>query len=72
MMKKQPAPPPVDPFEYECWLDSVIRLDEAAAIRGCCTETLKREARRGRLKLFNISERLLGARRRDILFLPKH
>ena len=64
-----PDPLPTDPVERERWLDGIVRLAEAAAMRGVHPDTLKREAAKGRLKLLRLSERLLGVRRRDVLML---
>jgi hypothetical protein len=66
---KQHLTPPTDPVERERWLDGVVRLSEAAAMRGVHSDTLRREAKKGRLKLLKLSERLIGVRRRDALML---
>jgi hypothetical protein len=62
--------PNLDPIERQRWLDAIIPLQEAAQLRGVHVETLKREAKRGRLTLIRVSERRLGIRRRDALAIP--
>lgn len=42
--------------------DPVVSLREAAAIIGCHPDTLKNQARRGKLTILRISERRLGIR----------
>jgi hypothetical protein len=63
------ASTPTDPVERERWLDGIVRLQEAAALRGVHPDTLRREAASGRLKIIKLSERALGVRRRDALLL---
>jgi hypothetical protein len=70
-MKTHHSPDPiVDPIERQRWLDTIIPLQEGAALRGVHVETLKREAARGRLTLIRVSTRRLGIRRRDALAIP--
>jgi hypothetical protein len=61
--------PPTDPTERERWLDGIVRLAEGAELRGVSTDTLRREAARGRVKLLQLSERAKGIRRRDALMM---
>jgi hypothetical protein len=50
-MKQHPTiAAPTDPVEYERWLNGIVRLAEAARLRGVHPETLRREAARGRIK----------------------
>ena len=42
--------------------DPIISLKDAAALAGCHAETLKNEAKRGKLTLLRISERRIGVR----------
>jgi len=55
--------PPVDPVEYERWLDEVLRLREGAQIRKVHPDTLKKEAE-AKGELLRLSARVLGVRRR--------
>ena len=43
-------------------VDPIISLKDAAVIAGCHAQTLKNEAKRGRLTLIRISERRIGVR----------
>jgi hypothetical protein len=47
-------------------IDPMILIQEAAFIAGVHRETLKNEARRGRLKLFRISQRKIGVRQSEL------
>jgi len=61
-------PPPTDPTEYARWLDGIASLQEGARLAGdISVDTLRREARKGRYRLIQVSERRLGIRRRDAL-----
>jgi hypothetical protein len=62
-------PPPADPIEYQGWLDSIVRLSIGARLRGVHPETLRREARKGRVKLVQMTENTLGIRRREALMI---
>jgi hypothetical protein len=67
----QSSPPPTDPLERERWLDAIIPLEEAAALRGDCTpEALIRGHRKGTVKLIRRTTRLWGMRRREALAMP--
>jgi hypothetical protein len=69
-MKRTTVPellPPLDPTEHHRWLEGIVPLQEGALLRGTSVDTLKREHRRGRVKLERISERLWGIRRRVAL-----
>jgi hypothetical protein len=63
-------PDPADWLAYQKWLDGICSLQEAAELRGVHTDTLKKEARAGRLKIVWRSAGRLGVRRRDALMLP--
>jgi hypothetical protein len=54
-------------LEYEQWLDGIVKLAEGAELRRVSVDTLRREARKGRVKLLQTSERSVGIRRRDAL-----
>jgi len=58
----KPAVPPVDPIEYQRWLDGLAPLQEGAQLRGVSVDTLKREHAKGR-----VSVRRWGIRRRVAL-----
>jgi len=55
--------------EYERWLDGIADLEEGARLRRVSIDTLKREAKKGRVKLLQISEGRFGVRRRDALLM---
>jgi hypothetical protein len=63
----KPAVPPVDPIEYQRWLDGLAPLQEGAQLRGVSVDTLKREHAKGRVKLERVSVRRWGIRRRVAL-----
>jgi hypothetical protein len=69
MMTDDRTTPPIDPTEYQRWLDGIVPLAEGAELRRCSIDTLKREHQRGRLKLVRRSQHLWGIRRRDALLL---
>lgn len=52
-------------LEYEKWLDEIVSLPEAAAMRKISIQTLRREIRSGRLKAVRLSERKWGMTRRQ-------
>jgi hypothetical protein len=58
---------PVDPVEHHRWLEALVPLQEGAQLRGTSVDTLKREHRKGRLKLERVSERRWSIRRREAL-----
>jgi hypothetical protein len=64
MDTKNNSPAPVDPLQYQAWLDEILPTREAAAERGVSVDTLKRD-KRLKGKWLHISTRLLGLRRRD-------
>jgi hypothetical protein len=69
-MKRATTPsslPPIDPLEYELWLDGIVSLEEGAGLRSVSLDTLRREHDRGRVKFVQVSERRKGIRRRDAL-----
>jgi hypothetical protein len=54
--------------EHERWLDEVVYLPEAAALRKVSIDTLRREAKEGRIKILQLSERRSrGITRREAL-----
>jgi hypothetical protein len=53
--------------ERERWLDEIVNLGEAAALRKVSIETLRSEIRKGRLKVIKLSERRRGMTRREAL-----
>jgi hypothetical protein len=57
---------PNDP-DYERWLDEIVELPEGAYLRKVSVDTLKREARRGKLKILELSARRRGITRREAL-----
>ena len=58
---------PHDPAAREAWLDEIVRLPEGATLRKVSVDTLRREAKRGRVKLVELTERLRGITRREAL-----
>jgi hypothetical protein len=64
------APPNPSPCEYQGWLDGVVRLSVAAELRGVSVDTMRREGAAGRLKLIQMTDDMVGCRRRDALKLP--
>jgi hypothetical protein len=71
------APPPVDPFAYQAWLDEILPLPEGARLRTVSVPALKRaEARRAKERgepnrIMELTERRRGIRRRHALLLPE-
>ena len=61
------AAAPVDPAAYEAWLDEIVHLPEGATLRKVSVDTLKREAKKGRIKIEELSERRRGITRREAL-----
>jgi hypothetical protein len=59
----------VDRVERERWLDELITLDEAAAIRKISKYTLRRAGHAGRIKIYDVGRRALRVRRRAALML---
>jgi hypothetical protein len=57
----------VPDFDYERWLDEIVRLEEGAHLRKVSVDTLKRMGRRGELNLIELSARRLGITRREAL-----
>jgi hypothetical protein len=53
--------------ERERWLDEIVALPEGAHLRKVSVDTIKREAKRGNLKLIRRSARGLGITRREAL-----
>jgi hypothetical protein len=60
------TPSPSDP-EYERWLDEIVPLPEGAYLRKVSVDTLKRESKRGNIKIIELSERRRGITRREAL-----
>jgi hypothetical protein len=53
--------------ERQRWLDEIVALPEGASLRKVSVDTLRREAKRGNLKLIELSARRLGITRREAL-----
>jgi hypothetical protein len=53
--------------EHERWLDEIVGLPEGAALRKVSVDTLKREHKRGNLKILELSLRRRGITRREAL-----
>jgi hypothetical protein len=66
-MKHEPVPPPLDPAEYQAWLDGFFTFSEAAAVCRCNEITLRRAAKQGRYTIYKASDRLQLLRRREVL-----
>jgi hypothetical protein len=49
------------------WLDQIVSLAEGAALRGVSVDTLKREHKRGILKILELSPHRRGITRREAL-----
>jgi hypothetical protein len=60
-------PPHKESLEQEQWLDEIISLTEAAALRKVSVETLRLLVRQGKLQAVHISERKRGMTRREAL-----
>jgi hypothetical protein len=60
-------PPPKNDFEHERWLDEIVTLTEAAALRKVSVETLRAEIRANRLKVVKLSLKKRGMTRREAL-----
>lgn len=67
MPTSKPIPNPTPDAEHERWLDEIVPLPEGASLRKISVDTLKREGRRGKLKIIELSERRLGITRREAL-----
>jgi hypothetical protein len=52
---------PLSPYSRHR-VDPILPLKDAAVIAGCHPDTLKNEARRGKLSLLRISQRRIGVR----------
>jgi hypothetical protein len=53
--------------EREKWLDEIVSLTEAAALRKIAVETLRLQIRKGRLNAIRLSEKKYGMTRREAL-----
>jgi hypothetical protein len=53
--------------ERERWLDEIIALPEAAFLRNVSVDTLRREAKRGNLRIIELSAHRRGITRREAL-----
>ena len=53
--------------EKEKWLDEIVSLQEAAALRKVSIDTVYREIKRGRLKVLKLSLKRRGITRREAL-----
>jgi len=63
---KSPQDAALDPH-YERWLDEIVELPEGAYLRKVSVDTLKREGKRGRVKIIELSARRRGITRREAL-----
>jgi len=61
------VPPHRPSPERERWLDEIVNLTEAAALRKVSIDTLRGLVRRGRLKDIKLSERRRGMTRREAM-----
>ena len=52
---------------HDAWLDQIVGLPEGAALRKISVDTLRREGRRGRIKILWLSARRRGITRREAL-----
>jgi hypothetical protein len=62
-----PGPSRSDSLEHERWLDEIVTLTEAAALRKVSVETLRTQIKLGRLKAVQLGERKRGMTRREAL-----
>jgi hypothetical protein len=53
--------------ERERWLDEIVALEEGAYLRKVSVDTLKRAAKRGEVKIIELSQRRRGITRREAL-----
>ena len=53
--------------DNETWLDEIVTLTEGAALRGISIDTLRNEAKKGRVKILILSKRRRGITRREAL-----
>jgi len=60
------ASPASDPA-HERWLDEVLTLAEAAALRRVSVDTLRREGKLGKIKIRELSAKRRGVTRREAL-----
>jgi hypothetical protein len=61
---------PTNPFDYERWLDEIVRLPEGARLRGGVhPQTLRNDAK-AKGELLQLGERAVGVRRRFALMIP--
>jgi hypothetical protein len=65
-----PATSPTDPAELQQWLIGIVRLGEAAALRGIHPETYKRRAKAEGRELIQLGARAVGDYRWRALCLP--
>lgn len=53
--------------EREKWLDEIVSLAVGAGLRNVSVDTLRKEAKRGKIKIIKLSERRKGITRREAL-----
>lgn len=53
--------------DYQAWLDEIVPLPEGATLRKVSVDTLKREAKRGKIKIIELSAKRRGIPRREAL-----
>jgi hypothetical protein len=54
-------------LDYERWLDEIVPLTEGAYLRKVSVDTIKREGKRGKLKILELSPHRRGITRREAL-----
>jgi hypothetical protein len=55
------------PTNRDEWLDQIVTITEGAALRRISIDTLRKEWRKGRIKVLRLSTRRLGITRREAL-----
>ncbi len=53
--------------ERERWLDEIVSLTEGASLRRISVDTLRKEGKKGNVKIIKLSERRRGITRREAL-----
>jgi len=53
--------------KHDPWLDEIVTMTEGAALRRVSIDTLRREVRRGRIKVLHLSLKRRGITRREAL-----
>jgi hypothetical protein len=58
---------PQSDAEHQRWLDEIVTLTEGAMLRKVSVDTLRREAKLGRVKILKLSPKRRGITRREAL-----